>query len=123
MTSDETSSGPTEWKQIPGDSAVVSRTSQQFNPFKAYDPVPRSIRPQVFKALLRPGEEVLALMRSPRVILDEPGQTSSWMSEAVGVGNGRNLVAITRSRLFLFAEFTITPPGEGGIVVAPLGLK
>lgn len=119
----QSAAGAPEWKQIPGDNAVVSRTVQALNPVKASDPVPRSIRAQVFKALLRPGEEVIAWMHSPRVVVDEPGQTTSWMREAVGVGNSRKLVAMTRSRLFVFAEFPIMPPGEGGIVVAPLGLK
>lgn len=121
--SDDPPSGESEWKRIPGDNAVISRTSQTFNPFATYDPIPRSIRPQVFQALLRPGEEVIALYRSPRVVLDEPGKTTSFIREAVGVGNGQNLVAVTRSRLLLFAEFAITPPGEGGIIVAPLGLQ
>jgi hypothetical protein len=120
---DNPPSGASQWKQIPGDNAVVSRTSQIFNPFVASDPVPRSIRPQVFQALLRPGEEMIALMHSPRVILDEPGVPTSWIREAAGVGSTRSLIAMTRSRLFFFTEFPIMPPGEGGLVVAPLGLK
>lgn len=101
------------WQPIPGDRVIVPRRSENFNPF-ASEPLPKSIRDKVFSLILRPGEDVLATMHCPKVLIHERSEPPKQLD--VAIGSGRNSVlAVTRSRLLLFSVFLTSPSGSPSV--------
>jgi hypothetical protein len=120
---DATAGSSSQWQPIPGSHAVLSGVASSIST-RGGDPLPSSIRAEVFRVILPTDEAVVASMYSPRVIVATSGQHPSigppgLVITAEGIGQSpQTFLALTRSRILIFSAFWDMEPGTVSVTVA-----